>query len=290
MSWLRNAAGALTAAASTAGVLAARKHLPGAAKFDRTNHKGEQVTLLEGPAYTTGAIAGIAIGDVESPHVRAAALLATVGAGAFGAVDDLAERGSSKGLRGHIGALVRGELTTGALKVLGISAAGIASAALVLDKDPKTSVAGHLADIVVAGGVVAGSANLFNLLDLRPGRALKAAIGTGALQAGYAGLKGGDPNAGLLSATAGAIAGSWKSDLSSRSMLGDSGANAAGALLGVHTICTAPRWVRAAALAGIVGLTLASEKVSFTKVIESTPVLRDVDAWGRGVPRHSAGS
>jgi len=64
-------------------------------------------------------------------------------------------------------------------------------------------------------------------------------------------------------------------------MLGDTGANALGAVLGVALIQGRSRSTRLALLTGLVGLTLLSEKVSFTKVIESTPGLREFDAWGR---------
>jgi len=64
-------------------------------------------------------------------------------------------------------------------------------------------------------------------------------------------------------------------------MLGDRRANALGALLGTAVVLDAPRPVRLRAAAGAVGLTLASERVSFTSVIAATPVLREIDAWGR---------
>ena len=80
---------------------------------------------------------------------------------------------------------------------------------------------------------------------------------------------------------AGAAVGLLRPDLAGESMLGDTGANAAGALLGTALVQGAGRRGRWAALAVLVGLTLASEKVSFTRVIESTPVLRELDALGR---------
>jgi hypothetical protein len=64
-------------------------------------------------------------------------------------------------------------------------------------------------------------------------------------------------------------------------MLGDAGANSVGALLGLRLASLPGRGTRAGLLAAVVGLTLASEKVSFTKVIEATPGLRELDRFGR---------
>ncbi|HJY71949.1 MAG TPA: hypothetical protein VJ347_09240, partial [Streptosporangiaceae bacterium] len=73
-------------------------------------------------------------------------------------------------------------------------------------------------------------------------------------------------------------------DLGERAMLGDCGANALGAMLGAAAASSLPRSARIALLAGIAGLTAASEKVSFTKVIERTPALRWLDMLGRRPP------
>jgi hypothetical protein len=117
-------------------------------------------------------------------------------------------------------------------------------------------------------------ANLVNLLDLRPGRALKA----GVLIAKPLSL---GKNGALASGPAGAALGLLPQDLEEDIMLGDAGANSLGALLGVSIAARRSGWLKTGVLAVIAWLTMASEKVSFTKVIERTPVLREIDEWGR---------
>jgi UDP-N-acetylmuramyl pentapeptide phosphotransferase/UDP-N-acetylglucosamine-1-phosphate transferase len=75
-----------------------------------------------------------------------------------------------------------------------------------------------------------------------------------------------------------------EADLAERDMLGDGGANALGAALGTAVVVGAPRSVRSVLLAVAVGLTVASERVSFTEVIARTSGLRELDAWGRRPP------
>lgn len=252
----------------------------GAARWARTNHRGEPVTLLEGPAWAAGAAVGVLAAPGLPPRARAGAALAVAASSVLGGVDDLLGTSEDKGLRGHLGALARGRVTTGAVKVLGIGVTGVLAAALLLG-GRRRGAAAAVADTVVAGGVVAGTANLLNLLDLRPGRALKTVL----LPVPLA-LAGG-PAAPLLAAGAGASAALLGEDLDERSMLGDSGANAAGALLGCAVVAATAgsgrrgAAARAGALAALVGLTLASERVSFTRVIERTPLLRELDALGR---------
>ncbi len=235
-------------------------------RWQRTNHAGDPVTLLEGPAYVAGAALGAA---TSGP----AGVVASLGAGAFGALDDLAGDGASKGLRGHLGAAARGRVTTGLVKIVGIGATGLVAAALA---DRRRDDVGAL-DTLVGGAVVAGAANLANLLDLRPGRALKVT----ALASLPLLLAPSRPGAGPAAAATGAALGVLAPDLAGRAMLGDTGANAAGALVGTALLERSGRRGRVAALVVLAGLTLASEKVSFTAVIESTPGLRVLDAWGR---------
>src|SRR5580698_9409406 len=143
-----------------------RRTPPGGEKlWARTNHRGEPVTLLEGPAVAAGAV-------IAALGTHPAIAVAGVGAAGFGAYDDLAGSGDRRGFRGHVGALMQGEVTTGAVKLGGIGATGLVSACLA---------GGSPADVVLNAGLVAGGANLLNLFDLRPGRATKVAVASGAL-------------------------------------------------------------------------------------------------------------
>ncbi|MGE5290702.1 MAG: hypothetical protein ACM3ML_26625 [Micromonosporaceae bacterium] len=247
---------------------------PGGEKtWARTNHRGEPVTLLEGPAVAAGAVVAAAIAPGVPARARAAAALAGAGACALGGYDDLAGSGDKRGFRGHLGALRHGELTTGAVKIGGIGATGAAAAAVL---------GGSPVDVVVNAGLIAGSANLLNLFDLRPGRAIKVALAASAML--------GAPTAALAAAPAGAAAALVAEDLGERAMLGDAGANAVGAVLGAHAAARLPLSARLALLAGITGLTTASEVVSFTKVIERTAPLRWLDMLGRRPPAPSPGT
>jgi UDP-N-acetylmuramyl pentapeptide phosphotransferase/UDP-N-acetylglucosamine-1-phosphate transferase len=265
--------GALGSVASAA--ILRRRPPGGLEQWTRKNHAGDPVTLIEGPAYAVGAVAGALAGGAGGP-----AALAGLGAAALGALDDLAGDSSTKGLRGHLRAACRGEVTTGAIKVLGLGATGLLSARMIDRSRGSSNVMATLA----GGAVIAGSANLANLLDLRPGRALKVVLLLAAPT--VAGGRGTHLATATAAAAAGAAIGALPDDLAGRSMLGDTGANSAGALMGTAVVArTGPRG-RLLALAVVSALTLASEKVSFTKVIESTPGLRELDALGR--PRWSS--
>src|SRR5699024_3883221 len=133
----------------------------------------------------------------------------------------------------------RGETPRGPINTLGTPPASTAAAVLrrtatrrtglfgLARPDEAASWAGRACDIVVTGGVIAGSANLFNLLDLRPGRSLKAGLATLALTDHVRAVSWA-PSA----AIAGAAAAAAPDDLAGATMLGDMGANALGAAIG----------------------------------------------------------
>ena len=266
--------GALAARAALAGATSLSGRAGGAA-WNRTNYAGRPVTLLGGPALAASATAAAIVGGPAGTRTAAAVVGAV--SGLVGGYDDLAgarpEQSGDKGLAGHLAALRAGRVSSGAVKVAGIGAAAAGAAVLIR----RGRGAGALLDGLLTTGLVAGTANLVNLLDLRPGRAAK----TAALVAA-ATLPG--PAGGLVAGPLGATLAVLPADLGEQVMLGDCGANAVGALLGLRLAALPGRASRTGLLACVVALTLASERVSFTSVIEATPGLRELDRLGRRAP------
>lgn len=258
------------------GLLVAWAKGPSGDRWMRTSYSGGEVSLSEG-VEVVGALVG---STLARPSVRistgcpiaskAREMGALSLASAAGYIDDHMENAfpdHAKGLKGHLSALAHGRPTSGVLKI-----ALIGGAAAIA---PRYNRRGGFASWAADSVIIAGTANLINLLDLRPGRALKV-VGAGAL-GGLACRRTRPGAAGLLVAVGSAL----PSDLAGATMLGDLGANALGLELG--RLATAPTSLktRLGLAAGVVGLTLASEKISFSKVIENTPILRTIDHAGR---------
>ncbi|MBC9728724.1 hypothetical protein [Streptomyces sp. TRM68367] len=208
---------ALASAVTRAGTAALRAVAPGGReRWERKNYAGRTVELYAGPASAVAVAAGAA-------RVRPAAGLAVLVAGMCGAYDDVAGAGDPRrGFRAHLAALRDGEVTGGAVKLFGISAAGLAAGALLKERP---------LDKVLAGVVIAGAAHAVNLVDVRPGRAAGAVLALG-----VPGLLRPGAGAELAAAATGAAAAVLPDDLGERAMIGDTGAHALGAALGAAVV------------------------------------------------------
>lgn len=276
------------------GYVLRRKHIK-ASQWERTNFHGATVSLRGGVAMAGASVASAAVASALSDQPRAAlgGAVAALGGGVAGYIDDV-DQGAhdggkvAKGLKGHLGALAHGQVTTGVIKIAGIGASALAASALVGSK--ATSVSGKAADLALNTVLIAGTANLANLLDLRPGRALKATVLV-ATPLSYFSAAAAKPEASASGASAQRLLASGLNaaaitalveDLQETTMLGDTGANAAGALLGTSLAANDSWKLRLGATLGVVGLILASEKVSFSKVIAANPALNWLDQlWRR---------
>ncbi|ORT60157.1 hypothetical protein [Streptomyces sp. CB03238] len=199
-------------------------------RWERTNHAGRTVDLYAGPAVALGAALGALPAGAPG---RGAAVLAGLAGGVCGAYDDV-KGDHRRGFRAHLGALRGGEVTSGAVKLFGVGAAGLVAGALLKERP---------VDKVLAGVVIAGTAHFVNLVDVRPGRAALTVLALGA-----PGLLRGP----LAAAPMGAAAAVVADDLGERTMLGDAGAHALGAALGTAIAAANGRVGLAVHAAGLV--------------------------------------
>jgi UDP-GlcNAc:undecaprenyl-phosphate GlcNAc-1-phosphate transferase len=201
---------------------------------------------------------------------RPLVLLVCVGFGLLGLLDDLLATGDDRGFAGHVRALAGGRVTTGLIKLV-----GGAALALVVAAVPGTE---GRAQVFADAAVIALAANLGNLFDRRPGRALK--IGLVAwIPIGI--VAGSDALGVALAPVIGAFLAILPEDLGERLMLGDAGANVLGAVLGLGIVLETGTSTRVIVLCVLVASNAASEWISFGRVIRRVGVLRRVDALGR---------
>ncbi|HIV57064.1 MAG TPA: hypothetical protein H9902_03815 [Candidatus Stackebrandtia faecavium] len=274
------------AAIAAAGAFVARATCTALARssvrtaLERTNHRGHTVSLAEGPAATLGASVASAAGARNGSEALAA-LTVGLGSGAVGLYDDMVDtrpHHDGKGLQGHFRALMQGRVTSGAVKVVGAGTLGLAGAFLIDRRSANGRISKYrsLMHTALGAGLIAGSANLMNLFDLRPGRALKVTMAVASP------LSNRDDFSGRIAVGTASAAGALMSDdLAGTTMLGDCGANALGAMIGMSLAARSGPLVRGVLLGGVTALTLTSERVSFTKVIADTPILRELDELGR---------
>lgn len=252
-----------------AGILSAVLARPIAAMLfpalSQTNFSGETIPTGLGLALLLAVLAALGclsyLGWPGGRGLFLAAFWLTV-VSLAGLVDDIAGSSESRGFRGHFRALFHGQLTTGMLKVLIVSGAALAVANWRL---------GWLAWVEI--GVLVLSVNLFNQLDLRPGRALKCYLALSTVLT----LQG---NA-IAGIGWGGAAGLLMGDLRARYMLGDTGANLLGALLGLSLIeIFSGIWLLVILISLALGNALG-EFSSFSRLIAANKILRWLDQIGR---------
>jgi UDP-N-acetylmuramyl pentapeptide phosphotransferase/UDP-N-acetylglucosamine-1-phosphate transferase len=229
-------------------------------RWSKTNHRGRSLPVSLGWALALGVaatalIVGQQVRAIGLRESQAGELIAAAIVFLAGVVDD-GFGGEARGLRGHLRALAAGRVTTGAVKLV----AALLAAAITVSWTPRE----HLWANVLALVAIAGCTNVWNGLDVAPGRAAKGFLVVAVV------LLAVDVRAFLLICTGAAAA-----------MLGDSGANLLGFLAGAEIVRRLPEpWLPVAA-AVVVALNLLAETVTFSRTIEAIPPLRWFDHLGR---------
>jgi UDP-GlcNAc:undecaprenyl-phosphate GlcNAc-1-phosphate transferase len=239
-------------------------------RWRKENHRGRLLPVTLGWALAVGLVGLVAViwDQTDQLGLRESQMGEILGAAIVflaGVVDD-GYGGSVRGLRGHLRALLSGHVTTGGLKL----AAAVLAAAITVAWTPRDHVWANLLALIA----VAGCTNIWNGLDVAPGRALKGFL-VAALVLLVVDLKA------FLLVCSGAAAAVLIPDLRERGMLGDSGANLLGFLAGAEIVRRLPEvWLAPGAFI-VIGLNVLAETFTFSRTIEAIPPLRWLDRLGR---------
>lgn len=252
--------------------------------FQRRNYRDHQLPTAAGLLCVLGLCGVVAIVEVlsgwstlfagslgwTSLRVYGPSLAALVlGFGFIGLIDDLGGTGESGGFLGHLRSLAHGQVTTGAVKAFG-------GPLIALSVLPHEMLASDTLALMRDAALVSLAANLVNLFDRAPGRAVKFGLFCFVVEM----IAFQTPVLGAVGVVSGGSAALLGPDLREELMLGDTGANVVGAALGFAVVIAAGTTVTWVVLAVLLVLNLASEFVSFSNVIDSSRSLRWLDELG----------
>ena len=237
------------------------------------NFQGKRIPVSFGISIGASQCALLAGAKRLMPAHYSQALFYCVATGIFcllGLLDDWIGDKQIKGLKGHFKAAFSGRITTGFLKAVG----GLACACCC----GYHLYPGSLQGMVISALTIALCANLFNLLDLRPGRSASLfLISAGILLAFAPQTRGYEPISVCVAATALASIPSYLLDSRARVMMGDAGSNLLGAGLGIG-IAGLKNWqLTATTLLILIAVHIIAERRSLTTIIANSPVLSALD-------------
>lgn len=247
--------------------------------LERTNYRGHRLATAGGLFIILtvlvidagrSVLGAVGVGSESGlTQAQLAVLLVVFGFGFLGLVDDLTSVGEDRGFKGHLGALREGRVTTGLLKLVGGAAIAVVVVASPGFKSGRT--------LIVDAMLIALAANLGNLLDRAPGRTIKFGL---LAYAPIAIVIGTAPIGVAAAPVMGAAVGLLSDDLRERLMLGDTGANVIGAVLGLAVVLGTRDSIRLSVMLVLLALNVAAELVSFSRVIDAVPPLRWFDRIG----------
>lgn len=187
----------------------------------------------------------------------------------LGIIDDLIGNRDVSGLKGHFKSILNGKLTTGGFKALFGGFVALCISVIISKNIP---------DIIINTLLIALFTNLINLLDLRPGRAIKGYIFIAVVLLFSISIYYQKILIVLLMAN---VLAYFKEDLKAKAMMGDAGSNVLGISLGIITAFNFSLPIRASVLLLLIIIHIITEKYSLTKMIENNKILNYIDKLGR---------
>lgn len=237
----------------------------------RTNYLGKDIPVSAGISFPVSVILVflfyVLIQYYDSSfHIY---LIGIISICFLGFIDDMLGQRDTLGFKGHFTALFKGKLTTGGLKALG---GGIIAFFLAL-------CSGHgWVDVFINTLIIALFTNMLNLLDLRPGRAIKGYLFFLVL---IMLMAAGRVNWLLIAPLLGVVLVYFPVDLKAQAMMGDAGSNVLGLSLGYFSAIFLSLPYRVGVLLFLIAIHIYTEKYSLTRTIERVPFLRAIDQAGR---------